>query len=128
MVDACGWGSLPLKFKIHILKPFWMCVLLQNIISSVLLAFASRSLWSQVLISVHKWSAAHKVLKSQRCCMGMIYMQYMQSWKQFNNVPPWLSPQWLCGNSCTWTYDVRFRYIHLCMYIYIYIYACIIHI
>ena len=23
-----------------------------------------------------------------------------------NNVPSWLSPQWLCGNSCTWAHDV----------------------
>ena len=20
--------------------------------------------------------------------------------------PPWLSPQWLCGNSCTWGHDI----------------------
>ena len=25
-----------------------------------------------------------------------------------NNVPSRLSPQWLCGNSCTWAHDVRF--------------------
>ena len=30
-----------------------------------------------------------------------------------NNVPSRLSPQWLCGNSCTWAHDVR-------LYIYIY--------
>ena len=23
------------------------------------------------------------------------------------NVPSLLSPQWLCGNSCTWEHDVR---------------------
>ena len=23
-----------------------------------------------------------------------------------NNVPSWLSPQWLYGNSCTWAQDV----------------------
>ena len=22
-------------------------------------------------------------------------------------MPFWLSPQWLCGNSCTWAHDVR---------------------
>ena len=22
-------------------------------------------------------------------------------------MPSWLSPQWLCGNSCTWVHDVR---------------------
>ena len=26
-----------------------------------------------------------------------------------NNVPSRLSPQWLCGNSCTWAHDVRFH-------------------
>ena len=26
-----------------------------------------------------------------------------------NNVPSRLSPQWLCGNSCTWAHDVRFN-------------------
>ena len=24
-----------------------------------------------------------------------------------NNVSSWLSPQWLCGNSCTWAHDVQ---------------------
>ena len=24
-----------------------------------------------------------------------------------NNVPSRLSPQWLCGNSCTWAHDVH---------------------
>ena len=24
-----------------------------------------------------------------------------------NNVPSQLSPQWLCGNSCTWVHDVQ---------------------
>ena len=26
-----------------------------------------------------------------------------------NNVPSWSSPQWRCGNSCTWALDVRFN-------------------
>ena len=26
-----------------------------------------------------------------------------------NSVPSWLSPQWLCSNSCNWAYDVRFQ-------------------
>ena len=35
-----------------------------------------------------------------------------------NNVPSRLSPQWLCGNSCTWAHDVRLlnyviNYAHL---------------
>ena len=31
-----------------------------------------------------------------------------------NNVPSRLSPQWLCGNSCTWAHDVRhIYYAHL---------------
>ena len=28
--------------------------------------------------------------------------------KHENNVPSWLSPQWLCGNSYTWAHDVQF--------------------
>ena len=23
-----------------------------------------------------------------------------------SNVPSWLSPQWFCGNSCTWAHNV----------------------
>ena len=48
-----------------------------------------------------------------------------------NNVPSRLSPQWLCGNSCTWAHDVRFMYIYkyglrtVYIYIYIYIYMYI---
>ena len=26
-----------------------------------------------------------------------------------NKVPSQLSPQWLCGNSCTWPHDARFH-------------------
>ena len=29
-----------------------------------------------------------------------------------NNVPSRLSPQWLCGNSCTWAHDVRLPQSH----------------
>ena len=36
-----------------------------------------------------------------------------------NNVPSRLSPQWLCGNSCTWAHDVHDVYEP---YIYIYIF------
>ena len=32
---------------------------------------------------------------------------YIYIWNQENNVPSRLSPQWLCGNSCTWTHDVE---------------------
>ena len=33
------------------------------------------------------------------------------------------SPQWLCGNSCTWAHDVRlYIYIYIYIYIYMYIY------
>ena len=47
-------------------------------------------------ISSHKWSMTHRVLRSLRSKMSIIYMQ---SW---NNVPSGLSPEWLCGYSCTW--------------------------
>ena len=52
-------------------------------------------------ISGHKWSTTHRVLKSQRSQMSIMYML---SWKQC--VPSWLSLQWLCGNSCTWAHDI----------------------
>ena len=35
-----------------------------------------------------------------------IYILYMLYYHK-NNVPSRLSPQWLCGNSCTWAHDVR---------------------
>ena len=31
---------------------------------------------------------------------------YMYICNHENNVPSRLSPQWLCGNSCTWAHDV----------------------
>ena len=39
--------------------------------------------------------------------MFMVYIYkyiYMQSWKQ---CALQLSPQWLCGNSCTWAHGVQ---------------------
>ena len=44
----------------------------------------------------------HRVLKSHRSKMGVIYI-----FSHENNVPSRLSPQWLCGNSCTWAHDVQ---------------------
>ena len=44
-----------------------------------------------------------------------------------NNVPSRLSPQWLCGNSCTWAHDVPLlqRYVNI-FYVYmnIYLWSC----
>ena len=37
MADTSGWRSLPVRFKIHFLKRFWVCAPLQNIMSSILL-------------------------------------------------------------------------------------------
>ena len=31
---------------------------------------------------------------------------YIYIYNRENNVPSWLSPKWLCGNSCTWAHDV----------------------
>ena len=53
-----------------------------------------------------------------------------------NNVPSWLSLQWLCGNSCSWAHGVIstmytylyihiYTYIHIHLYIHIYIYIYI---
>ena len=36
--------------------------------------------------------------------MGAIYIYICN---HENNVPSRLSPQWLCGNQCTWAHDVR---------------------
>ena len=32
---------------------------------------------------------------------------YLPIYLSVNNVPSWLSPQWLCSNSCTWTHDIQ---------------------
>ena len=32
---------------------------------------------------------------------------YIYIYNHENNMPSRLSPQWLCGNSCTWAHDVR---------------------
>ena len=32
---------------------------------------------------------------------------YTYIYNHENNVPSQLSPQWICGNSCTWAHDVR---------------------
>ena len=47
-----------------------------------------------------------------------IYYKYYHK----NNVPYRLSSQWLCGNSCTWAYDVWLHITGINEYIYIYIY------
>ena len=31
---------------------------------------------------------------------------YIYIFNHENNMPSWLSPQWFCGNSCTWGHDV----------------------
>ena len=86
-------------------------------------------------VSGHKWSTTHRVLKSYKSKMGIIYICNHE-----NNMPSRLSPQWLYGNSCTWAHDVRLRiagtngpksvqqakqdthrYIYICIYIYMYI-------
>ena len=72
-----------------------------------------------IYISGHKWSMTHRMLKSHR---SNIYI-YIYICNHENNVPFRLSPQWLCGNSCTWAYHVRFTWctwLHIYIYIYIY--------
>ena len=53
-------------------------------------------------VSGHKWPMTHRVLKSHRSKMSVIHICYHES-----NVSSRLSPQWLCGNSCTWVHTVR---------------------
>ena len=51
-----------------------------------------------------------------------IYMymyMYIDICNRENNMPTWLSPQWLCDNSCTW---VNVRYIYIYIYIYLHVY------
>ena len=85
-------------------------------------------------ISVLKWSTTNRVLKPHRSKMGVICMYICND---ENDVLPRLSPQWLCGRSCTWAHDVRYIHIptyicihiyiytHIYMYVYIYIYIYI---
>ena len=53
-------------------------------------------------ISDHELFMTHRVLKSHRSKICLIYMQ---SWEQC--APFQWSPQWLCDNSCTWAHDVH---------------------
>ena len=55
-----------------------------------------------IYISCQKCSTKHRVLKSHRSKMGIIYMCNHE-----NNVPSRLSPQYICGSSCTWTHGVH---------------------
>ena len=43
MVYICGWGSLPVRFKIRFLEPCWVCAPPRNVMTSVLLVFVQRS-------------------------------------------------------------------------------------
>ena len=36
-------------------------------------------------------------------------MKTMKTCNHENNVPSRLSPQWLCGNSCTWAHDLQLQ-------------------
>ena len=43
-----------------------------------------------------------------------------------NNVPSRLSPQWLCGNSCTWAHDVRLWCTSCVCLVYRYMCVCVL--
>ena len=43
MADTCGWGSLPVRFKIFCLESFGVCAPPQNIMSSILLVVINLS-------------------------------------------------------------------------------------
>ena len=53
-------------------------------------------------MSSQKWFTTDKLLKSHRSKISVIYMCNHE-----NNVPTRLSPQWLCGNSCTCAHGVH---------------------
>ena len=65
-----------------------------------------------IYISGQKWPTTHRVFKSHRSKMGVIYM-----WNHENNVPSRLSSQCLCSNSCTWAHGAHdwiyiFNHVH----------------
>ena len=79
-----------------------------------------------VCVCGHKWFMIHRVLKSHRSKMNIIYMQ---SWKQCA-LPVIITM--LSGNSCTgrahWAHIIYNTYIYICIciyIIYIYIYTYI---
>ena len=41
---------------------------------------------------------------------------YIYAYNHENNVPSWLSPQWLYGNSCTWAHDLQFKPVVITRY------------
>ena len=60
------------------------------------------------IISGRKSSMTHRVLKSHKSKMDVIYI-YIYIWNHENNVPSRLLTQRLCGNSCIWAHDLRFN-------------------
>ena len=42
MAYICEWGSLPVRFNIHFLEPYWVCLPPRNALPSILLAFVQR--------------------------------------------------------------------------------------
>ena len=50
MAYTCGWGSLPVRFKINFLKPCYVCDPPQNALTSILLEFVKKPF----LLTVYK--------------------------------------------------------------------------
>ena len=42
----------------------------------------------------------------------MEYILCIYIFNHENNVPSWLSPKWLCDNSCNWGHDVHVHHVH----------------
>ena len=51
MAFTCGWGSLPIRFKINFLEPCWVRAPPRNAIPSILLVFVQRTF----LLNVYKF-------------------------------------------------------------------------
>ena len=60
-----------------------------------------------IYIYMYIYIYIHIYIYIYTCIYIYIYI-YIHICNHENNVLSRLSPQWLCGNSCTWTHDVRF--------------------
>ena len=68
MAYTCGWGSLPVRFKINFLEPCWVCTPPRNVMPSVLLVFVQRPF----LVIVYKFVLRRVVFN----CIQGIFQHY----------------------------------------------------
>ena len=97
MVIVTIWRSLSVS-TVKVINNCWTAVLL---ITALVTVFHGFLMWlSQIDIYIY-------------IMLYIIYCYiYIISCYHENNVPSWLPPQWLCGNSSTWAHDVWYIYIY----------------